>query len=233
MENRHYGGFWRRLLAFMIDKTIIYALSLNVSLIVLLIAGLGGDIMTLLHSSTEEITGKIGALTTLCVFLSLIIDMGYFTWFHGVNGQTPGKMLLRLRVIAASGEPITRGTAFLRWTGYLISGLFFFLGFFWIAIDRRKQGWHDKIAMTLVVPVAKIRGIPAGESSPDNSLSPAMTDSAENALPPSSAPHPPEITTPNPPPVNQSADVYPPTTESGFDPETGGEKGLDKQSEIL
>ncbi len=233
MKNRHYGGFWRRLLAFMIDKTIVYALSLNVSLIALLIVGLGGDIMTLLHSSTEEITGKIGALTTLCVFLSLIIDMAYFTWFHGINGQTPGKMLLRLRVIAASGEPITPGTAFLRWTGYVISGLFFFLGFFWIAIDRRKQGWHDKIALTLVVPVTKIHGTPAGEPSTDNSPSPGMTDRAENALPPSSVLLPPEMTTPNPPSVNQPAAVYPPITESSFDPETGGEKGLDKQSEIL
>jgi uncharacterized RDD family membrane protein YckC len=26
-----------------------------------------------------------------------------------------------------------------------------FLGFFWIAIDMRKQGWHDKLANTVVV----------------------------------------------------------------------------------
>jgi uncharacterized RDD family membrane protein YckC len=233
MENRHYGGFWRRLLAFVIDKTIIYALSLNVSLIALLIVGLGGDIMTLLHSSTEEITGKIGALTTLCVFLSFIIDMAYFTWFHGVNGQTPGKMLLRLRVIAASGEPITPGTAFLRWTGYLISGLFFFLGFFWIAIDRRKQGWHDKIALTLVVPVVKSAGAQTNKPSTEKSQSLAMTDSTQNTHPTSSLPLPGEMTTLDPPSYDQPADVYPPMTKSSFDPKTGGEKGLDKQSEIL
>jgi len=233
MENQHYGGFWRRFLAFMIDKTIIYALLLNVSLIALLAVGLGGDIMALVHSSTEEITGKIGALTTLCFFLSLIIDMAYFTWFHGVNGQTPGKMLLRLRVITASGEPITPGTAFLRWTGYLISGLFFFLGFFWIAIDRRKQGWHDKIALTLVVPVAKVHGAPDREPSTDNSPSPAMTENAENTHPTSSLLLPSVMMTANPPSCDPQTDVHPPITKPNIDPETGGEKGLDKQSEIL
>jgi uncharacterized RDD family membrane protein YckC len=26
-----------------------------------------------------------------------------------------------------------------------------FLGFVWVAFDRRKQGWHDKLAGTVVV----------------------------------------------------------------------------------
>jgi len=164
MTSKRYGGFWRRFLAFMIDKTIVYALSLNVSLIALFAVGLRSDIMSLLQSPPQEISRGIGTFTFLCFFLSLLIDMSYFTWFHGVSGQTPGKMLLRLRVIAASGEPITAGTAFLRWTGYLFSGLFFFLGFFWIAFDRRKQGWHDKIAMTFVIRVEKAAALPPSPS---------------------------------------------------------------------
>lgn len=182
MTNEHYGGFWRRLLAFMIDKTIVYALSLNISLIALFAVGLGNDIMSILQSPPEQISRGIGAFTFLCVFLSLLIDMTYFTWFHGVSGQTPGKMLLHLRVIAVSGEHVTAGTAFLRWSGYLISGLFFSLGFLWIAFDRKKQGWHDKIAMTLVVCVDKVPATAPPELSL-STTSPADEVNKPEALP--------------------------------------------------
>lgn len=188
MADQRCGGFWRRLLAFMIDKTIIYALSLNISLIVLFAAGLGNDITSLLQSPPEEIARGAGALSFLCAFLSLLVDMTYFTWFHGISGQTPGKMLFRLRVVTASGQPVTTGTAFLRWTGYLISGLFFFAGFLWIAFDRKKQGWHDKIAMTMVVCVDKAAApaspSPAAPPSepPLSEKSPANQDSEKEAV---------------------------------------------------
>lgn len=236
MVDRHYGGFWRRMVAFMIDKTIIYALSLNVSLIVLLAAGLGGNIMSLLQSPAEEATARIGALSSLCVFLSVIIDMVYFTWFIGVSGQTPGKMLLRLRVVAASGEPATPGTAFLRWAGSIVSGLFFFLGFFWIAIDRKKQGWHDKIAMTIVIPVARVSDSPAHGTSTENGPSAAMTDVPDNTSPPPALSVPPQ-TTPDKPPSHDAligqTNGYPQITEVYTDHENRDEKGLDKQKEIL
>lgn len=153
MEERRYGGFWKRLLAFMIDKTIIYALSLNISLIILLAAGIGNDVMSIIQAPPEKLSRGIGAFAAVSTLLSILIDMTYFTWFTGVSGQTPGKMLMRLRVIAASGDAITTGTAFLRWTGCIVSGVAFFLGFLWIPFDRKKQGWHDKIAMTVVVHV--------------------------------------------------------------------------------
>ena len=38
----------------------------------------------------------------------------------------------------------------LRFLAYFVSALPLYLGFLWIALDRRKQGWHDKIARTIV-----------------------------------------------------------------------------------
>jgi uncharacterized RDD family membrane protein YckC len=77
--------------------------------------------------------------------------MVYFTYFHGATGQTPGKMALGLKVIQNTGAPMTFGVAFLRWVGYIISGIILDLGFAWIAFDRKKRGWHDMIAATYVV----------------------------------------------------------------------------------
>ena len=56
-----------------------------------------------------------------------------------------------LQVMQASGDAMTPGVAFLRWVGYLVSLLFFGLGYFWVIVDPRKQGWHDKIAATVVI----------------------------------------------------------------------------------
>ena len=61
--------------------------------------------------------------------------------------------LLQRRVIvdAQSGRPASTGRLVARYFAYIASSLPLFLGFAWIAIDRRKQGWHDKIAGTVVV----------------------------------------------------------------------------------
>ncbi len=151
MTGGRYGGFWRRLFAFFIDEVILYFASLILFMISLLALGLKDDMMGSVLSSLGEPEHGIGLFALLYIATSLLAGMIYFTGFHGKMGRTPGKMLFGLRVIQASGDPITPGIAFLRWVGYLISGPLFCLGFLWIAFDGRKQGWHDKIAATLVI----------------------------------------------------------------------------------
>ena len=65
---------------------------------------------------------------------------------------TPGKMAISAQVVdAATGDTITLGQALLRYVGYCVSIIPFGLGIIWVAFDSRKQGWHDKIAGTVVV----------------------------------------------------------------------------------
>jgi len=83
--------------------------------------------------------------------LMAAIGIGYYTYFFGA-GQTPGMRLLEIKLVRADGiEPIGLRRGFLRWVGMEISGVVLFLGYLWILIDRRRQGWHDKIAGTYVV----------------------------------------------------------------------------------
>jgi uncharacterized RDD family membrane protein YckC len=151
MMGRRYGGFWRRLFAFLIDEVILYFVTLILFLIGLLALRLKGNMTDRVLSSLGDPAHGIGVFALLYIAASLLAGMIYFTGFHGIAGRTPGKMLLGLRVIQTSGDPITPGIAFLRWVGYLISGPLFGLGFLWVAFDGRKQGWHDKIAATLVI----------------------------------------------------------------------------------
>ena len=160
MMERRYGGFLRRLFAFFVDMAILCFVSLILFLFGLLALRLRDDAINLVPACSTDLTHGMGIFVLLYLIASFLAGMTYFTWFHGISGKTPGKMLLGLRVIQASGDPMTLGIAFLRWVGYLISGPVLFLGFLWIAFDGRKQGWHDKIAATVV-----IRG--RGEYNPD------------------------------------------------------------------
>ena len=75
-----------------------------------------------------------------------------YWWSHG--GQTPAYKMLRLRVVReATAARSSFGQAFLRLIGYIINGLVFGipLGFIWVLFDSRRQGWHDKIANTVVI----------------------------------------------------------------------------------
>ena len=67
-------------------------------------------------------------------------------------GATPGKLALGIRIVdAETRKTPPTGRLVVRLLCYLVSALPLCLGFLWIAVDRRKQGWHDKIAGTLVI----------------------------------------------------------------------------------
>lgn len=73
-----------------------------------------------------------------------------FCWWR--YGATPGKIAFSARIVDAnSGGRPGFGRLVARYFAYIISAAPLFLGFAWIAIDRRKQAWHDKIAGTRVV----------------------------------------------------------------------------------
>lgn len=75
--------------------------------------------------------------------------INFYFWSRG---QTLGKLVLGMRVYKTGGEPAGFGTMLVRETvGKFLSSLVFYLGFLWIIFDREHQGWHDKIAGTLVL----------------------------------------------------------------------------------
>ncbi len=75
-----------------------------------------------------------------------------FVHLYVKNGQSFGKRFMGLRVVRTDGQPVDYQTAALRhFVGYPLSALFFGLGLLWILWDGRRQGWHDKVAKTIVV----------------------------------------------------------------------------------
>jgi uncharacterized RDD family membrane protein YckC len=68
-------------------------------------------------------------------------------------------MIMGLKVVRLDGRPVTFAVAAVRALSSMLSAAVFFLGFLWVAFDREKQGWHDKIAGTTVVRLPKGRSI--------------------------------------------------------------------------
>jgi uncharacterized RDD family membrane protein YckC len=65
---------------------------------------------------------------------------------------TPGKMMLSLRIVdATTGNKPSTGQCMGRYFAYFVSVLPLCLGLIWVAFDKKKQGWHDKLAGTVVV----------------------------------------------------------------------------------
>ena len=152
----YYAGFASRLLAMIIDTVILVLVYvgltwfISVSVKLLPIGRVFGFSLSALLG--EEGSGQlVSTETVIAVFtLSTIV---YYVFFWMMTGQTLGMMLLGLRVVTVEGRRLTVWRAILRFLGYMIAALPFFLGFAWILVDNRRQGWHDKIAGTYVAYV--------------------------------------------------------------------------------
>jgi uncharacterized RDD family membrane protein YckC len=95
----------------------------------------------------------LSILPWLAVFF---VPLVYFPYFWSKSGQTPGQKMMGIKVVRdADGGPVSMGSAILRLLGYWVSGFVFYLGYIWIFIDKRKRGWFDLIAGTVVVKADK------------------------------------------------------------------------------
>jgi len=134
-----YAGFWIRTGAALIDTVLIIAISFP-----LLIALYGWAYFD------GQKTGFLAGTGDFVITWLLPAAASIVFWL--TRQATPGKMLLSARVVdARTGNTLTVGQSIGRYLGYFVSTLPFGLGLIWVAFDPRKQGWHDKLAGTVVI----------------------------------------------------------------------------------
>ncbi len=136
-----YVGFWARVGASLIDT--IWVLPLVVVWLTLVSGGWRhvtlDRVLEWSQSSSEQ-------LLLFAVLALVIVPL----WVR--RSATPGKQLIGARIVDSNtlGPPTSR-QLMIRYLGYLLATLPLGLGFLWIAFDKRKQGWHDKLAKTVVI----------------------------------------------------------------------------------
>jgi uncharacterized RDD family membrane protein YckC len=135
----------RRAAAAAVDQAIIAAvLGLFVCGAVLVLRGPGLD--------PAAIAGPPGLRAALVPYglLALLINLGYFTFFHGWAGRTPGKGLAGLEVRARDGNPPTYGRAVLRWLAAAAGVAAAGVGVAWALFEPRRLGWADLLSGTVI-----------------------------------------------------------------------------------
>jgi len=133
-----YAGFWIRIGAFIID-------SILASIVI-------WPILYAIYGMSYFTPGHIVNTVSWGNLISWIFPAVAVITFWIYISATPGKKFLHLKIVdAESGKKPTNGQFIGRYFGYYVSTLPLFLGLIWVGIDKRKQGFHDKLAGTLVV----------------------------------------------------------------------------------
>jgi uncharacterized RDD family membrane protein YckC len=127
VSSQQYAGFWRRFAGLFVDGIIVFA-----------------------------VTGAIGSLLFEPVTVSsfgTIISWAYQLYFLSQKGQTPGAMLLGIKLVDADGKLLTLGPLVVRILMAYVSGAVILIGYLWMLWDAKNQTWHDKVANAYVVRV--------------------------------------------------------------------------------
>ena len=107
-----------------------------------------GIILAIVGGILQAILGSQG----LSGLVSFLIGISYQIYFLSQNnGQTPGKMVMGIRVVSSDGGSVSVMSAGLRYIGYYINSIVLLLGWIWAIFDGEHRGWHDLIAGTRVV----------------------------------------------------------------------------------
>ncbi len=141
MQEQHieYAGFWIRVGASLIDSVLLVAVMLP-----LLLSIYGWAYIDI---------ARTGSFAGTADFLISWVAPGLAViafWLY--KQATPGKMLVSVKVVdARTGGLLSTGQSIGRYLAYFISAIPLGLGLIWVAFDSKKQGWHDKLAGTVVI----------------------------------------------------------------------------------
>jgi uncharacterized RDD family membrane protein YckC len=141
-----YVGFWKRTVAVLVDTFLIILVTLPILIWVYGIEYLNNEHME--KGSLDFIINYV--FPTIAVIL---------LWKY--YQATPGKMIFKATIVdAKTGGKPTLKQWIIRYLGYFVSLLPFGLGYFWVAFDKKKQSFHDKLAKTLVIQSKVIESEP-------------------------------------------------------------------------
>ena len=158
-ETRRPAGFWIRGAALAVDFVIFFLVEYSFGYAAY---RLWGD------DVRDPDGGATLVVRILANLFTLVFAGAYTTVLHAVGGQTIGKMLLGIRVVAVDDAPLPLGAALLRYFAYFASLAPLGMGFVMAGLRRDKRALHDLIAGSRVerLPSRPMRVALPPESAP-------------------------------------------------------------------
>ncbi|CAJ37435.1 conserved hypothetical protein [Methanocella arvoryzae MRE50] len=148
----NYAGFLIRLVAFLIDSLIMGV----IGFIIMIPAMIIYFTAFFMSTASEDLGVMLIMIAVLVLLISILVVIAamvvYSAWFESSKYQgTPGKILLRLKVVGEDGERISFVTAALRYILKMLFSNFFYIGFIFILLNDKKQGLYDLLLKTCVI----------------------------------------------------------------------------------
>jgi uncharacterized RDD family membrane protein YckC len=138
-EEPKYAGFWIRVVAALIDSILFLIITFP---LLILIYGMG-------YFSEVQASRVPGFWDFIISYVLPAVAIIVF-WIY--RSATPGKMMVKVKIVdAKTGEQPSTGQCIGRYFAYFVSSIPLGLGIIWVAFDKRKRGWHDMLAGTVVI----------------------------------------------------------------------------------
>jgi uncharacterized RDD family membrane protein YckC len=139
MNDQEYAGFWIRTGAAVIDTILTLIIT--------------APILTAIYGAEYWLSDKgFSLLGGWDFFFNYLFPAMAIIALWVYKSATPGKMATKLTIVdAETGAKPSTGQFLVRYLGYFIATIPLCLGIIWVAFDKRKQGWHDKLAGTVVI----------------------------------------------------------------------------------
>ncbi len=135
-----YAGFWVRVGASVIDNIILSLIAFP------LLFAFYGDEAFVRPEDSSFVQGPADFIISW-IFPAIAIIL---FWIY--KSATPGKMIMQMKIAdTITGKPPSQAQCVGRYLAYFASALPLGMGFLWVAFDKKKQGWHDKLAGTVVI----------------------------------------------------------------------------------
>lgn len=137
--NYEYANVGKRFAAVFIDGIII---------MILVIVPI---IVATAYMKTDKGAEAPGWFTALMLVLQYGLPAAFEIFFIGKYGATPGKMLMKIKVVTPEGGPVSYGRATGRHFAKLLSGVILYVGYLMAFWDEEKRSLHDRICKTRVI----------------------------------------------------------------------------------
>jgi uncharacterized RDD family membrane protein YckC len=143
-----YAGFWRRVLASIIDGIIFTPVVFVLAAVIAMVVPAANHA----GEAGEAMVGLLIAGYMMMIGVALVGGWLYYTLMESSRHRaTLGKMVAGIQVTDLNGSQISFARANGRYFAKYISGMILYLGFVMAGFTEKKQALHDIIAGSLVI----------------------------------------------------------------------------------
>ena len=142
-----YAGFWRRFVAVVVDIILIWIVTIPINWGIMM---MGWRYVPTIRDS-GPLTLIFYSFWQWATLITVALELAYYVYFISQKGATIGKMLMGVKVVTATGGPVSVARAFARFFARYLSGLILWIGYIMAAFDDQKRALHDYICNTRVI----------------------------------------------------------------------------------